>query len=276
MESKNFSTRDHRRELHIETTLNGRLADQVYQKISSTNFPQYWLEYDDIYLTTNSDYITPVLANPHIQDRVRRLNLTSEESTQIRLFPLIYELLFRPTDEVTHLVDQLLVRLQTENAKQKHLVCLHLRQGKNPTIIHDKAMPYRDTMLDDVLQFLEANLTTSPQSMVFITSDSDQINQRVLNQYGPSRALAVPGPIIHIDRLSATDSITEQCQGFLKALADFYVLGECDTLIMARSGFSQWASRRRPLNKTFDRLYLYCRGVHRVTGHKWRRPHTVC
>jgi hypothetical protein len=272
----NLSNREQRRQLYIETTNNVRTADEVYQKISSTNFPQYWLEYDDIYFTTNSDYITPVLANPHLRERVRQLNLTSEESTQNRLFPLIYELLFRPTDEVMNLVDDVLGRLRTDNGKQKHLLCLHLRQGKNPTIIHDKEMPYRDTMLDDVLHFLETNLTTSPQSMIFVTSDSAKSNQRVLDRYGPSRALAIPGPIIHIDRLSSTDSMMQQCQGFLKVLADFYVLGECDTLIMARSGFSQWASRRRPLNRAFDRLYLYCQGVHRVTGHTWRRPHTVC
>jgi hypothetical protein len=33
----------------------------------------------------------------------------------------------------------------------------------------------------------------------------------------------------------------------LNVMSHFYVLGECDMLIMARSGFSEWTSRRRYL-----------------------------
>ena len=172
-----------------------------------------------------------------------------------------------------HLVDQV---LNEEISLKKQLICLHIRIGQNPTMDRDKKLSYRDTMVDDILEFVEKNLTINQYSSIFITSDSMQINDYIRQKYPDNQSISIPGPIIHIDRLPSSYSSAEQCQGFLKVISDFYVLGECHRLIMARSGFSEWASRRRYLTNQFDQLYLYCRGIHRITGHQWRRPHAVC
>jgi hypothetical protein len=201
------------------------------------------------------------------------LNISSIESTQARLFPLLYELLFRPTSTVMNLVDQV---LNQETNLKKQLICLHIRIGKNPTMIYDEMLSYRDTMVEDILEFVEKNFTINKKSLMFITSDSMEINDYILKKYPKNQSISIPGPIIHIDRLSSSYSSNEQCQGFLKVISDFYVLGECDRLIMARSGFSEWASRRRYLRNQFDQLYLYCRGIHQITGHEWKRPYTKC
>ena len=263
-----------RRVLNIETTKDRHFATQIYETIASKDFLSEWSNYDDIYLTSYSDYITPVLTNPHVQNQVRWLNLSSNEMSQTQLFPLIFEILFRPNDDLMNLVDEILARTDKENVKD--FICLHLRIGMNPSMIEDQRLSYRDTMVDDILAFLDRNMTMDDQSLIFVTSDSAAINQRVLDQFGLERSVVIPGPIIHIDRLSSTQSATEQCQGFLKVLADFYVLGECDRIIMARSGFSHWASRRRLMTKQFDELYLYCRGVYRINGTGWKRPYPVC
>ncbi|CAF1200555.1 unnamed protein product [Adineta steineri] len=265
-----------RNQLRIETTRSPQLARNIYEKISLTNFIKDWSIYDDIYLTTNSDYITPALANKHIQNIVQLLNLSSNDMSQARLFPLLYELLFQPTDQVKNSVDQVLTKLNNDSNIKKQLICLHIRVGKNPTMIHDKILSYRDTIVEDIVEFVDKNLTLNKQPIIFITSDSMKINQYILDKYNKSQSISIPGPIIHIDRLSTSYSSTEQCQGFLKVISDFYVLGECDTLIMSRSGFSEWASRRRYLINPFHQLYLYCRGIYQVTGHKWRRPHVIC
>ncbi len=201
------------------------------------------------------------------------MNISSIESTQARLFPLLYELLFRPTSTVMNLVDQV---LNQETNLKKQLICLHIRIGKNPTMIYDEMLSYRDTMVEDILEFVEKNFTINKKSLMFITSDSMEINDYILKKYPKNQSISIPGPIIHIDRLSSSYSSNEQCQGFLKVISDFYVLGECDRLIMARSGFSEWASRRRYLRNQFDQLYLYCRGIHQITGHEWKRPYTKC
>jgi hypothetical protein len=211
-----------------------------------------------------------------VQNIVRLLNVSSNESSQARLFPLLYEILFRPTRQVMNLVDELLNKLNEGETFKKQLICLHLRVGKNPTMINDKMLSYRDTMVDDILQFVEKNFTINQKSMIFITSDSTEINKYILKKYGASQSISIPGPIIHIDRFTSSYSSNEQCQGFLKVISDFYVLGECDRLIMARSGFSDWASRRRYLVNQFKQLYLYCRGIYQITEHKWKRPHIIC
>ncbi len=185
----------------------------------------------------------------------------------------MYELLFRPTSTVMNLVDQV---LNQETNLKKQLICLHIRIGKNPTMIYDEMLSYRDTMVEDILEFVEKNFTINEKSLIFITSDSMHINDYILKKYPKNQSISIPGPIIHIDRLSSSYSSNEQCQGFLKVISDFYLLGECDRLIMARSGFSEWASRRRYLRNQFDQLYLYCRGIHQITGHKWKRPYTKC
>lgn len=265
-----YTNRSNRSQLHIITTRSGQIARIIYEKISSTNFLDEWSKYDDIYLTTNSDYITPVLANKYFENHARLLNLSSTESSQAYLFPLLFELLFQPTDQVKNLVNYIL------NQKKKQLICLHVRIGKNPTMIYDKSLSYRDTMVEDMLEFVKKNLTEKQNSLIFITSDSMEINKYILNKYSSNQAISIPGPIIHIDRLSSSYSSIELYQGFLKVISDFYVLGECDTLIMARSGFSEWASRRRYLKNPYHQLYLYCRGIHQITGQKWRRPHIIC
>jgi hypothetical protein len=172
-----------------------------------------------------------------------------------------------------NLVDQV---LNQETNLKKQLICLHIRIGQNPTIIYDEMLSYRDTMVEDILEFVEKNFTINKKSLIFITSDSMEINDYILKKYSKNQSISIPGPIIHIDRLSSSYSSNEQCQGFLKVISDFYVLGECDRLIMARSGFSEWASRRRYLRNQFDQLYLYCRGIHQITGHEWKRPYTKC
>ncbi|UJR27645.1 hypothetical protein I4U23_008926 [Adineta vaga] len=268
--------KSNRSQFYIKTLQSNQLAGVIYERISASNFVQDWSIYDDIYITTNSDYIRPALANKQIQHIVQLLNFSSEESTQARLFPLLYEILFRPTHSVTTLVDQLLLNLEYSNRLQKRLMCLHIRMGKNPTMINDEVRSYRDTMVKDILDFIETNLTINAQSLLFITSDSLEINKYILNRYDNNQTISIPGPIMHIDRSSSSSSSQKQCQGFLKAISDFYVLGECDVLIMARSGFSEWASRRRNLTNQFKQLYLYCRGIYQVTGHGWRRPFTVC
>ena len=265
-----------RRSLYIETTRNKKIADEIYQKITLTDFTKDWSKYDDIYITTNSDYITPVLKNPFLKNRVHQLNLSESESNQVQLFPIIYEYLFQPNIELNELVDRVLRKFDRNVRFTDRSTCLHLRFGKNPSIINDNILPYRDQMSEDVVRFLKANLTIDERSSIFITSDSMDINQYFKEQFGDEKTLTIPGPIIHIDRVSSNNSYEERCQGFLKVLADFYVLGECSTLIMARSGFSQWASRRRIQLNPYDRLFLYCRGVYRITGSQWKRPHTIC
>ena len=151
---------------------------------------------------------------------------------------------------------------------------MDIRSGQNPTIPNDLKYSFRKSIVPDMMTFIDKNLNYS-YSSIFVTSDSYQTQQDVYKHYGENRVLSISGPIIHVDRYeSKMDTNKTSYHGFLKVISDFYFLGECDTLLRPRSGFSEWAGRRR-LNE-YSNLYIYCGGIYRVDGPKWQRPYTTC
>jgi hypothetical protein len=151
---------------------------------------------------------------------------------------------------------------------------MHIRIGQNPSIPKDIKLPYRLSLIQDMIEFIDRNLSYL-HSSIFVTSDSIKGLEYLQKYYGLNRILNINGPIIHIDRYNSKIQSNELIyQGFLKVIADFYFLGECNIILMPRSGFSDWANRRR-INQ-YSNLYIYCRGLHRVTSQRWRRPYTIC
>jgi hypothetical protein len=247
-------------------------AREFNVQLSSGNLNNIWSQHDHIYLTTNTDYITPLLTNPSFSSIKSQLNIQSNESTQGALFPLIFELLFQPMSIVVKQLDRLLK--MNIRSSSTSTVCLHVRLGQNPSIPKDEKILFREKSLDDMITFIDRNVIQQ-HSLIFVTSDSARIQQKISEHYGRNRTLIVPGPILHIDRLnSQLDSKEIIHRGFLKVIVDFYFLGECDTLIKSRSGFSDWANYRR-LNP-YRNLFIYCRGLHHVNSSNWHRPHSLC
>ncbi|CAF3321087.1 unnamed protein product [Rotaria socialis] len=252
----------------INNAYGGALASNV----SSGNLTKFWLIYDNIYFTTNADFISIVLKNPFFNLIKSEINIRSTESTQQELFPFIFELLFKPSSSVIAKLDPLF--LKSSLHFNQSIICLHIRTGKSLALPGDFQIPHRQSIVQDMINFIDKNLS-QPYSSIFITSDSDQIQQHIHQHYGDDRVLSVNGPIIHIDRfIQKTPSNETLYHGFLKVIADFYFLGECDTLLRARSGFSEWAGRRRW--NEYSNLYVYCRGIYRMKNQQWRRPHHQC
>ena len=63
-------------------------------------------------------------------------------------------------------------------------------------MIKDKILSYRDTMVEDMLEFVEKNLTINQNSLMFITSDSTEVNEHILKKYGINQSISIPGTII--------------------------------------------------------------------------------
>ncbi|CAF2483309.1 unnamed protein product [Rotaria sp. Silwood2] len=86
---------------------------------------------------------------------------------------------------------------------------------------------------------------------IFVTSDSEQASSSIVRQF-PNQTLTIPGPILHVDRPA---NGIHRLHGFLKVVADFYVLGECHMSILTASGFSALANRRRA--EPYQNLFKY-------------------
>lgn len=245
------SRQANRSQLIINTMASWRAAYQVEiaTMIKSKDIVKDWSNYDDIFLSTNRDYMTPALRNPHLYNRTRRLfaALPMSQASLTGLFALLFELLFQPSLAVRQRVDTILA------ASNRHeLICLHVRVGKNPTNPFDHAFTERANTTSAMIQFVDLNLTNATSPLIFITSDNGQAVSDVLHRY-PNSSMTIVGPILHIDRFDRRSTVVRD--GFVKVLADFYLLGECQISLLSASGFSSWANRRR--EQPSANLYIY-------------------
>ena len=228
--------------------------EELVTVITSTNFVSRWEAYDDISITTNAYLVGRALSNPHVNSSWLIGKLPSNMTHDTKLFLLLFELLFKPTEILTTAVEKIL------HLPYKRLICVHIRQGKNPSNPHDVYFPLRQNITQTMITFLntmvgEINVS---DTRIFVTSDSDAAIREVRRRFLDA-VVTVRGPIVHIDRTySAKHRESDEqniCDGFLKVLTEFLVLGECDISVLSRSGFSAWASRRRV--KQDNMVYLH-------------------
>ena len=231
----------------------------LMNELKATSFVEKWSRYDNIELSTNMDFLSTIFSNPRVRSNPvieMFLRIMSPEQANIQtLFPLFYNILFRPTDRITRDLDQILAGKSTDN-----LLCTHLRIGRNPSNPRDSAFQYSVNMTREVIHFISKNrfLEKDPSRLLFVSSDSIDVTKEVTN-YFVNRSFSVPGPVLQIDLPANGVNCND---GFVKVVLDFYLLGECETVILGNSGFSAFANRRR--KDPYRNLYKYDQKENRV------------
>jgi len=221
-------------------------------ELNSTSFIDKWSKYDDIQIATNMDFIGAIFSNPHLRKhpivRMFLQNMSPDEANIQTLFPLLFEILLRPTNHIVRVVDELLA-----NKSSERLLCTHLRIGRNPSNPRDHAFNDRDNLTKKVIDFISQNklLDKSSSTSLFISSDSTDATKQMMHHF-VNRSFSVPGPVLQIDL--PADGV-DCSAGFTKVVADFYLLSECETIILISSGFSAFANRRR--KDPYQGLYKY-------------------
>jgi hypothetical protein len=240
-----------RTRLTINTMRSWQVAHrtEISNTVAKTYFPDVWSSYDDIFISTNSDYMRLAFQNPYMLNKTRDLlgKIPASQATMQALFPFLFEILFKPSIPVRNRVDTILAV-----SHDRHLICLHIRIGKNPNNPFDHAFTARWNTTQAMLAFTDNYLKNKSSAIVFVAADSGQAVSDVLHHY-PNSAMTIVGPILHIDRFDKRSSTV--CDGFIKVMSDFYLLGECQTSLLSNSGFSSWANRRR--EKPNEELYIY-------------------
>jgi hypothetical protein len=257
--------RNNRRQLEIHTmNKDVNIKRAMRKKIESEDFITMWKPYDDILITTDAYFITPALSNPYTNSSWLIGRLPLREATQERLFPLLFELLFKPSHATVEAVDAII------QLPYRKLVCVHIRQGRNPTNPLDNIFPTRTNMTATMIDFIRNDIRIVKQkhTRIFVTSDSDQAIADV-SEHFPNLTVTVPGKIMHIHYVgrskNQTLSTKEIYDGFIKTFVEFFVLGECDVSILSRSGFSSWATKRRiDTNGTVFMYQDYTRNISQV------------
>lgn len=252
--------------------------DQIVAEIHDKPFVSNWSQYNDIEIFTNMDFVTAVFSNPWLQhNRILRMFLKVMRTGQANintLFPLLFEILFKPSKSVSKIIDSALTAL---SQKQTSLLCLHIRVGQNPTNPNDAAFDDRETIAKDMIEYIDDSALLRWENLtVMVASDSKKAASQILRHF-TRRSFTIPGPILHIDRPAKH---VDHCEGFFKVVVDFYVLGECHTSFLTNSRFSAFANRRR--KTPYKNLYKYdstgkrvkkCRDI--LATFKWEPPESI-
>ena len=232
--------------------------DEWVNELKNTPFLEKWSDRNHIRIEINLDFIGEIFSNKHYQSHpiiaMFLKEMSENEANYQTLFTLFYEILLRPTDRIIHVIDNLLI-----NRSREHLICTHLRIGENPSNPRDHPFEYRHQIAQTIQDFLSKNKFLERNFLwsLFVSSDSAQVTTQILERF-PNRSFSVPGPILQIDLPTSVNCD----EGFIKVVADFYLLSECQTMILTNSGFSAYANRRR-LNP-YKNLYKYNQKQNRV------------
>jgi hypothetical protein len=234
--------------------LSWKNIDIIYFKVKDLGYYSLLLWRDDFYRIL------------HLQYGLHRTTLFLHN-----IFTLIYELLFKlKFHPQSHMKDI------SEKFQLKSLHCAHIRSGKNPSNPNDIVFPKREHMNTSVIGFLKNN--SKLHEIIFVSTDSEEVQLYARKQFH-SRLLTVDGIIRHIDRSGKKLA----CDGLEKTILDFYMISQCQTMIMSKSAFrlvtiffrsivifeilsssSFWANMRRL--KPYENLYLYCDGIKKIRG----------
>lgn len=246
----------------------------VYE-LKSTPFLDRWSKVDHVHIEINVDFIGEIFANKNLQSHpiiaMFLKEMSESEANYQTLFSLFYEILFRPTERIVRVVDNLLI-----NRSPEHLICTHLRIGENPSNPRDHPFEYRHQIAQTIQDFLSTNkfLERNPLWSLFVSSDSAEVTTQILERFS-NRSFSIPGPILQIDLPVKVDCN----EGYIKVVADFYLLSECSIVVLTNSGFSAYANRRR--FNPYANLYKYNQKQNRVqkcldlrSPKKWEPGHS--
>ncbi|XP_069106798.1 uncharacterized protein [Argopecten irradians] len=192
---------------------------------------------DVIFLLMNWDFITEFRKRPNIKDDIPWIKAYH----QVDIYKSVYNFLFK----ISPLTVQAWRIFDQTQRKRNKIACAHVRYGNNPNMPKDVS---RSHMPLDVLWAYFDNLDMDEYDL-FVASDTDSVKDTAKERY-PENIIDTPGKITHIDRPHQNDPT----EGFLKQLQDFYILMDCDILIVPEgTGFSMLAAFIR--NKNYG---LYC------------------
>lgn len=200
-----------------------------------------------------NNQILTVTSNAYLIDALRR-----HRSSFVRL----KWLLKRPNEEIIYLVLHTLFKAGEELSfdlnnfsakyfKTKHVVCSHIRVGKNPSNPNDSALPKGGPNTTTVLSFL-TRFSQSDEYVIYIASDSEKIKADATRMY--SNFINANRTIIHVDRAGKGRTKGEICAGFYNVLFEQYLLVSCDTLVLTRSNFGATAAYIRGKS---ENLFLF-------------------
>ncbi|XP_069142175.1 uncharacterized protein [Argopecten irradians] len=194
-----------------------------------------YFKHDVNFLRTNWDFTEDFRKRPTIGCEVPWITKLQYAD----MYQQLFNLLFKPAPV-------LIQALRDHNSKQRtrpKLACAHVRLGGTKFMADDKR---EDRPLGVLWKYFD-QLNKTEYDM-FVASDTKMVKELARRRF-PRNIIDTPGTVTHIDN----PDNDHPCEGFLKQLLDFYILANCDILIITRSGFGMLAAYVREVDAG-----LYC------------------
>ncbi|XP_045178208.1 uncharacterized protein LOC123538304 [Mercenaria mercenaria] len=213
------------------------------KQIKDFNFDRNWTA-QVVNLRFNAYVIDQIRQHSQAKERLNwLLNITNEAAIH-----RVLHTLFQPNQRI---LDDA-VKLHMKTIRGKHLVCSHIRKGKNPSIPEDNKLPRgtpNETLIFDFLN----RYSDDRKYTIYIATDSDEV--RRLAEANIRSYININRTIVHVDRLGKLKKYKEEaCEGFGTVLFEQFLLSLCDTLVLTRSNFGVIAAYIRGIS---ENLFLY-------------------
>ena len=225
-------------------------SKEMLAEIKSLNFFHNW-SLSLVVSRFNVYAINEIRQHKLAKSRLKWLsNITNEEAIR-----LVLHTLFKPTVEVLKDV----INFYHNQVRGKQLVCCHIRVGKNPSIPIDNVPRFGEpniTLLFDFLKTFEATGTNA----IYIASDSESVKD--LAKKSITSYININRTIVHVDRLGQFETLKlEACDGWNTVILEQFILSQCDTLVLTRSGLGTMAAYMRGVN---ENLFMFHPEIQKV------------
>ena len=161
---------------------------------------------------------------------------------------MVLEILFKPGEELANKIEQFM----NSHAKNKQLVCSHLRVGKNPSIPTDAKRRFGEPNVSSIFEFL-GMFDKSSNYTIYVATDSAAVRRRAKESF--INVATVDMPVVHIDRYTKAQDGLEACTGLFTVLLEQYILSKCDILLLTHSNLGTLAAYMS--NKLQDLFIFY-------------------
>ncbi|OWF51584.1 hypothetical protein KP79_PYT24381 [Mizuhopecten yessoensis] len=174
---------------------------------------------DVVFFRVNWDFINHFRKRPNIGNDIPWIT----RYHQADIYKHVFTFLFKPSPVTIREFNN---QYKTQRKRNK-IACAHVRIGRNPNMPRDHSR--HQLPLDSLWTFFDT--LNKDEYDLFVASDTDSVKASAKERF-PKRMIDTAGNITHIDK----PGINDPREGFLKQLLDFYILIDCDILIISSNG----------------------------------------
>lgn len=220
-------------------------------KFSTENILNFESNKDVIIVQCNNDWLSSFAKNKYVKSQILNLGIMPENFNLINLFQQWYAELFRLTPILQIKYD--LIRQGARLTNKTQIICAQIRiGGKRPNVAFD--YKYNDLDVTKLFwKFIRDRFISEIKDndwKLFITTDTEQVENEAIREFGDERIIKIPGLFTHIDRES---NLGNDCYRVEKTILDFHFMQNCDMAVISKSGYGKLGSWNRmdPLKNLF-------------------------